>query len=137
VTVGADGDGAHNATSDDAEPVAADIPTATPVAKPPPHRPTIIGRMFGGLLAFLSLWQVLTPSNASGAVIGFLGLVVSVLWFVPCPRYFRLLATAALFALIVVDLRTAPAYVPRHERSSGTAGALSSAKLWLRSGFRS
>ena len=110
--------------SDDTKPVAADIPVGAHAPKRPTNRPTKGGRIFGGVLAFLSLWEVLNPEDATGTLLGLVGLVVSALWFVPCPKYFRLLATAALFAWILVLLRAAPAYVPRHGRRNGAAGAL-------------
>ena len=123
MTVNAGRDGDRDGASDEARPVAADIPAAGSVPKPPPNRPTTAGRIFGGLLAFLSLWQVLTPEDATGAVLGLVGLAVSALWFVPCPRYIRLLATAALLAWTFVTVRSAPPYKPRHQPRNGVGAA--------------
>jgi len=92
----------------------ADIHVGTHSLKQHPSSPTTAGRIFGGLLAFLSVWQVLTPENATGTVLGLVGLIVSAPWFVRCPRYLRLVATIALFTWILVDLLAAPPYEPRH-----------------------
>ena len=105
-------------TGDEAKPVAADIPGNATTEKEQRlrRRPTTSGRIFGGFLAFLSLWQILNPSDMRGELLGLLGLAVSVLWFVPCPRYLRPMGTAALFAAIVAVEATEPPYVPRHGR---------------------
>jgi hypothetical protein len=110
---------------DDAKPVASDTPAFARAPKDPRRasRPSTAGRIFGGLLAFLSLWEVLTPENATDTWLGLVGLVVSGLWFVPVPKYLRLLATVALFGWVLWMLRTAPPYVPRHNRRNGAAGA--------------
>lgn len=121
MTLGRDGDAGQNGAGDDERPVAADIRVDTGTPNRSTNRPSTADRIVGGLLAFLSLWQVLSPEDATGTLLGLAGLVVSALWFIPCPRYFRLLATAALFAWILVVLRTAPPYAPTHGRRTGAA----------------
>jgi hypothetical protein len=97
-----------------ARPVTADV--ATPAASKEQRRSpaTTRGRIFGGFLTFLSLWQALNSSNVQNELLGCRGLIVSVLWFVSCPRYLRPAATGALLAWLVVAIATAPSYVPRH-----------------------
>jgi hypothetical protein len=67
--------------------------------------PSKLGRTFGGLLAFLAVWQIVSPEDVIGTIIGWIALGVSVLWFVPCSTYLRVLVTAAFFAGCVVAIR--------------------------------
>jgi hypothetical protein len=80
----------------DAEPVAADVAPANVRRTSASHRWTQAARAFGGLLAFLSIWQVLSPVNRADTVLGLVGLVVSALYFLSVGKLFRLLATLAL-----------------------------------------
>jgi hypothetical protein len=83
---------------DELEPVAGDVIDARRKAT----RPTKWGRTFGALLAFLAVWQILSPDSPGTTICAWAVLGASVLWFVPCPRYLRFLATVAGLALCVV-----------------------------------
>jgi hypothetical protein len=79
----------------DAAPVAADIAPADSRKKSSPPW-TKAARVFGGLLTFLSLWQILSPVNRADTVLGLVGLLVSALYFLSVRKLFRLLATLGL-----------------------------------------
>jgi hypothetical protein len=57
------------------------------------------------LLAFLSVWQILTPEHASDGAIGWIGLAVSVLWFTRLSSYIIVVATMIFLAACVVAVR--------------------------------
>lgn len=95
----------HDEAMDDAKPVATDLPVAKPAAEQTPsHRPTRAGRVFGGVLAFLSLWQTLNPENRTGAILGLAGIAVSVSWFVSCPKALRFFLTVVLVVAATVGV---------------------------------
>lgn len=86
------------------------VPLATDIPPPVPPRSnasssyrTRAARSFGGLLAFLSIWQILSPETRADTVVGALGVTVSVLWFVAVPNALRVVATVGL-ALAIVAL---------------------------------
>jgi hypothetical protein len=80
----------------DAVPVAADVAPASGATKPSPHPWTQAARVFGGVLALLSLWQILSPVNRADTLLGIVGLVVSALYFLSVRKSFRIFATLAL-----------------------------------------
>lgn len=91
-------------------PVVADVVTRTAlrVAKDARFRPSRGGRIVGGIIAFFSIWQLLNPGGSIGAIVGIAGLVDAALWFIPCPRYIRFAATAALAVGVVVAVAAQP-----------------------------
>jgi hypothetical protein len=86
--------------TDELEPVAADVSK-----EPRTSRPTRLGRAFGALLAWLAIWQILSPDEGIPAICSWIALAASVPWFVACPRYLRYIVTAALLAVYVVLIR--------------------------------
>jgi hypothetical protein len=84
--------------------LALDIPPAAVTRRKPTPFRTAAARVFGAVLAFLSLWQVLSPVNRADVMLGLGGLVVSALWFAHVPRNVRIGATVALIVWIGLRL---------------------------------
>jgi hypothetical protein len=63
---------------------------------------TWAARVFGGLLGFLSLWQVLSPVDRTDVILGLAGLLVAATWLTSVRKSVRVPATIGLAAWVVL-----------------------------------